>query len=133
MSGRAKRPSASADESQARALVLATAKKALARGDAWDCEPAHYDRLRADCDALGVLGNEAAITIALRDAIAEITIDHMRQRADPSYAGLASDQALYECRWDSARFKRRMYFKFAINDGRVEVFTFHEDVPRGQR
>lgn len=126
------RPTAKKHDGDVLEAVLSAAKKALARGDGWVCEPAQLDRLRADCEALGVFG-EVGITVALRRAIGEITIQYMRQREDESYAGLAEGQTLYECVWDSAHFTRRMYFKFAMNEECVEVFTFHEDSPEGTR
>lgn len=107
--------------------VLASARKALARGDGWDIEPCHYDRLRADCEALGVAGNDLAITVALRQAFQEIPLEKLRRRRDTSYSGLCFDQVLYDSRWQSKRFGRTMYVKFAVNGERIEVFTFHEN------
>ena len=111
---------------------LNAAKKALSQGDGWRCEPAHSSRLRVDCEALGVFG-EVEITVALRRAIGEIPIQNMRQREDASYAGFAEGQTLYECVWNSAHFKRRMYWKFAMNEELMEVFTFHESSPGSTR
>jgi len=107
--------------------ILRAARKALARGDGWDIEQRHYDRLRTDCEALGVAGNCHSITIALREAFAEIKSDQLRCREDPSYAGLSAGQTLYDCRWQSNRFSTTMYMKFALNDERIEIFTFHKD------
>ena len=112
--------------------MLNAAKKALSQGDGWCCEPAHSSRLRVDCEALGVFG-EVEITVALRRAIGEIPIQNMRQREDASYAGFAEGQTLYECVWNSAHFKRRMYWKFAMTEEYMEVFTFHADSSNGER
>ena len=126
------RPTVKKHEGDVFWAVICAAKKALSRGDGWLCEPAHYDRLRADCEALGVSG-EVEITVALRSAISEITIQDMRQREDTSYAGFDEGQTLYVCVWDSAHFKRRMYWKFAMNEELMEVFTFHESSPGSTR
>ena len=126
------RPTVKKHEGDVFWAVICAAKKALSRGDGWLCEPAHYDRLRANCEALGVSG-EVEITVALRSAISEITIQDMRQRQDTSYAGFGEGQTLYVCVWDSAHFKRRMYWKFAMNEELMEVFTFHESSPGSTR
>ena len=108
--------------------VLQTAQRALARGDGWDIEPRHYDRLRANCEAVGLPGNDLSITIALRHAFSEITSTDLRRRPDPSYSGLADGQTLYDCRWRSQSRSREMYIKFAVRDEGVEIFSFHEHV-----
>ena len=126
------RPTVKKHEGDVFWAVICAAKKALSRGDGWLCEPAHYDRLRANCEALGVSG-EVEITVALRSAISEITIQDMQQREDTSYAGFGECQKLYVCVWDSAHFKRRMYWKFAMNEELMEVFTFHESFPGSTR
>jgi len=106
--------------------ILSVARKALARGDGWDIEPHHYDRLRKECEELGIPGNSQSITIALRQAFSEITESDLRRRHDTSYSGSEPGQTLYDCRWQSESRARIMYVKFAINGERVEVFTFHE-------
>lgn len=115
------------DEERAELVaVLSAAKKAVARGDGWAIEPAHYNRLRADCEPLG-LKSEFAITIGLRRAFEEITADDLRRRRDKSYAGLQPDQTLYQARWESSHFSRMMYVKFALTEDGIELFTFHEN------
>jgi len=117
-------PQGASDDSALEAVLVA-ARRVLARGDGWDSEQHHYDRLRADCEKLGIHGNYQSITIALRDAFYEITAAELRRKADSSYAGLSSGQTLYTCRWESRRFSRTMYVKFALTDGGLEIFTFH--------
>ena len=86
----------------------------MARGDAWQVEHRHYDRLRTDCEALGVGGAYFSITLALRRAFEEITIEVLRERNDPSYAGLDPGQTLYEAIWDSPSLQKRLYLKFSL-------------------
>lgn len=124
-------PPASDEDGKTLEAVLQAARRALARGDGWVCEDSHYNRLRCDCEHLGIGGSSYDINLALRDAINEIRVRDMKRKADESYGGLESGQTLYVCVWDSRRFKRRMYFKFAMNELDVEVFTFHEDSPQG--
>ena len=108
--------------------VLRTAQKAMARGDGWDMSQGHYDRIRADFDAIGISGTDLALTLALRNAFSEITSADLRRRPDPSYSGLADGQTLYDCRWQSPFFSREMYIKFAVTDGGIEIITCHENV-----
>jgi hypothetical protein len=121
------------DDGPALEAVLAAARKALSRGDGWTIEQNHYDRLRADCEAIGIEG-DVAITIALRHASREITVANMRRRDDQSYGGLHCGQVLYDCRWESERHGCRMYLKFALGEGgELELFTFHRDTGEEQR
>lgn len=106
--------------------VLDEARRALKRGDGWDCDSSHLSRLRGDCEKLGVCG-EPAITRRLRESFAEITVHDLRVRVDTSYAGLGPGQTLYEAVWTSEVSSRRMYVKFCLmHDGRIEICTFHE-------
>ena len=105
------------------ATVLGTARQYIRRGDAW--EPADYDRLRRDCDAIEIRG-EPAITVALRKCLAEITIQDLHARDDPGYGALCEGHDLYEARWHSVSIKRNMYLKFSLFDNRLVVVSFHE-------
>jgi hypothetical protein len=111
--------------------VLEEARKAVRRGDGWVIEPSHYARLRKDFEAIGFECSDAAVTTALRKAFAEIQTVH--RRPDASYSGLAYGQTLYEQRWDSQHFGREMYIKFAMGEGVLELFTFHEHVDQRKR
>ena len=134
MSGPLKQSPRTQNDADSLEAVLRAARSALSRGDGWDAEQNHYDRLRSDCEKLGVNGAYFSMTLALRSAIAEIKVEDMHQREDTSYAGSEPNQTLYVCVWDSAHFQRRMYFKFAMNQQKkVEVFTFHEDASEGRR
>lgn len=116
--------------------VLAVARKALARGDAgWTCEYRQFVRLCRDCEALGIAPNTMSITVALRGAFSELTVQDLSRKADESYAGLGLGQTLYVAKWKSQRLGRVCYLKFAQNAERIEIeiFTFHEDTPKGQR
>jgi hypothetical protein len=125
MPGRSKRSSTPSDDRDAQLVaVLEAARKALRRGDGWTIDQSHYDRLRADFEAIGFQCNEVSITVALRSALSEIKV--LRRRTDTSYAGLADGQTLYDCRWASDYFKRTMYIKFAMNDELLELLTFHQ-------
>ncbi len=106
--------------------VLNAALKALRRGDGLEIEPRHHDRLRADCETLGVKGDYFSILIALRRAFSELTSDKLCRREDVSYAGLCAGQTLYQGRWESTFFSRTMYVKFALTEEGLELFTFHE-------
>jgi hypothetical protein len=107
--------------------VLETARRALKRGDGWDCDGSHYSRLVADCEKLGVYG-EPAITVRLRKSFEEITVKDLRARIDKSYSGLQAGQTLYEANWTSVVSDHRaMYIKFCLADeGKIEICTFHE-------
>ena len=103
--------------------VLEWARHGIRRGDRW--EPENYDRLRQDCDEIGIRG-EPAITVALRKSLAEITVEDLHAREDPGYGGLCAGHDLYEAAWFSARFGRKMYLKFSLFDGRLIIVSFHE-------
>lgn len=103
--------------------VLEEARRCIRRGDGW--EPDNYDRLRQDCDAIGIHG-EPAITVALRKGLAEVAVGDLHAREDPGYGDLCAGHDLYEAAWFSARLGRRMYIKFSLFDGRLIVVSFHE-------
>lgn len=103
--------------------VLEEARRCIRRGDDW--EPESYDRLREDCEALGVRG-EPAITVALRKSLAEIAVDDLHARDDLGYGGLCAGHDLYEAAWFSAHIRRPMYLKFSLFDGRLIIVSFHE-------
>lgn len=103
--------------------VLETARRRIQRGDGW--EPENYDRLRRDCDAIGVRG-EPAVTVSLRKSFAEITVEDLQARDDPGYGGLCAGRDLYQAAWFSASLRRRMYVKFSLFDGRLIIVSFHE-------
>ena len=63
--------------------VLEIARRRIRRGDAW--EPENYDRLRRDCEKIGIRG-EPAITVSLRKCLAEIRVEDLRARDDPATA-----------------------------------------------
>ena len=103
--------------------VLEEARRCIRRGDGW--EPENYDRLRRDCEAIGVRG-EPAITVSLRKSLAEITVEDLHARDDLGYGGLCAGHRLYEAAWSSASRRRRMYVKFSLFDGRLIIVSFHE-------
>ena len=103
--------------------VLEEARRCIRRGDGW--EPENYDRLRRDCEAIGIRG-EPAITVSLRKGLAEITAGDLHARDDPGYGGLCAGHDLYEAAWFSARLRRQMYLKFSLFDGRLIIVSFHE-------
>jgi len=108
----------------------------MERGDAgWVCEERHYARLCRDCRALGIEPNTMSITVALREAFKEISVADLSTKPEKSYAGLEPDQTLYVARWTSKRLGKTCYLKFANNCGlvEIEIFTFHEDNPKGQQ
>ena len=105
------------------APVLAKARRCIRRGDGW--EPENYDRLRRDCDAIGIRG-EPAITVALRRCLGEIVAGDLHAREDPGYGGLCAGHDLYEAAWFSARIGREMYLKFSLFDERLIIVSFHE-------
>ena len=103
--------------------VLEKARRCIRRGDGW--EPENYDRLRRDCDAIGIRG-EPAITVSLRKGLAEIAVGDLHAREDPGYGGLCAGHDLYEAAWFSAHLRRQMYLKFSLFDGRLIIVSFHE-------
>lgn len=103
--------------------VLEIARQRIRRGDDW--EPENYDRLRRDCDAIGIRG-EPAITVSLRKCLAEITVEDLHARDDSGYGGLCAGHRLYEAAWFSEHVGRRMYLKFSLFDERLIVVSFHE-------
>ena len=103
--------------------VLDKARRCIRRGDGW--EPENYDRLRRDCDAIGIRG-EPAITVSLRKGLAEITVEDLHARKDPGYGGLCAGHDLYEAAWFSPYIGRKMYMKFSLFDDRLIVVSFHE-------
>jgi len=103
--------------------VLEEARRCCRRGDSW--EPENYDRLRRDCEAIGIRG-EPAITVALRKGLAEITTGDLHARGDPGYGDLCAGHDLYEAAWFSAHLRRQMDLKFSLFDGRLVIVSFHE-------
>lgn len=103
--------------------VLEKARRCIRRGDGW--EPENYDRLRRDCEAIGIRG-EPAITVALRKGLAEVTAGDLHARDDPGYGDLCAGHDLYEAAWFSAHLRHRMYLKFSLFDGRLIIVSFHE-------
>ena len=95
----------------------------MRRSDCWEAE--NYDRLRRDCDAIGIRG-EPTITVALRECLAEIAVGDVHAREDPGYGDLCAGHDLYEAAWFSARMGRQMYLKFSLFDGRLIIVSFHE-------
>ena len=95
----------------------------MRRSDDW--EPENYDRLRRDCDAIGIRG-EPTITVALRKCFAEIAVANIHARDDPGYGDLCAGQDLYQAKWFSAHVGRQMYLKFSLFDGRLIIVSFHE-------
>ena len=85
----------------------------------------NYDRLRRDCDAIGIRG-EPAITVALRKCLDEIVVWDLHAREDPGYGGLCAGHDLYEAAWFSAHIRRKMYLKFSLFDERLIIVSFHE-------
>jgi hypothetical protein len=121
------------------ASVLDRARTALSRGDGWTIDEAHYSRLRADCEALGVIG-EVEMSSAFRRGIKEITVDCLHTREDPSYSGLEPGQTLYEAvwiatdkGWSPKALGKKLYLKFGFCGKQVEIFTFHESTQKGQK
>ena len=111
--------------------ILATARKVLKRGDGLNYDQGNYDRIRAECERLGVFG-EVRMLSAIRQAFGEITAKQLHQRRDTSWSGLYPDQTLFECRWPSGQFSTVMYLKFALSaDGYLEMLSFHENRPKG--
>ena len=103
--------------------VLDRARRCIRRGDGW--EPESYDRLRRDCEALGIRG-EPAITVALRKSLVEIAVEDLHACDDPGYGGLCAGHDLYEAAWFSAHVGRPMYLKFSLFDERLIIVSFHE-------
>ena len=68
----------------------------------------------------------AAITVALRKSLGEITVQDLHARDDPGYDGLCEGHDLYEAAWFSAHLVRKMYLKFSLFDGRLIIVSFHE-------
>ena len=113
------RPSGQGDLGQ----VLEEARRCIRRGDDW--EPENYDRLRRDCDAIGIRG-EPSITVSLRECLREITVQDLHAREDRGYGGLCAGHDLYEATWFSAHAGRQMYLKFSLFDERLIIVSFHE-------
>ncbi len=103
--------------------VLAEARRLIRRGDAWEAED--YDRLRRDCDEIGILG-EPEITFALRKSFQELTVSSLRRREDLGYGDLCEGHVLYQGAWRSEHLQREMYLKFSLFDNRLIVVSFHE-------
>jgi hypothetical protein len=100
------------------AAVLETARRAFVRTDGWIIDDANYNRLRDDCEVLG-LRDEMAIGVAVRTASRELCVSALRKRQDLSYSGVVQDQVLYEAKWKSFALGRWMYLKFGISEDTV--------------
>ena len=107
--------------------VLDKARRCIRGGDGW--EPENYDRLRRDCDAIGIR-NEPAISISLRKCLAEVAVGDLHAREDPGYGGLCAGHDLYEAAWFSAHIGRAMHLKFSLFDGRMIIVSFHESTKK---
>jgi hypothetical protein len=104
------------------AAILEQARRLIRRGDGWEC--ADPTRLWRHCAEVGIT-TEPSITIALRKAFAEITVDQGHVREDTSYEDACKDQLLFEFRWQSPSIGEPMYLKFALFDGRLVIISFH--------
>lgn len=119
----APKPRHTKEELAAVAQDLQRASVALGEGDWY---PANTFNLDEDWRRLDLWGDEERLD-ALRRAAAEVRIDDFNPPPPPSRAGEpACRRALMRAFvWESASFNQRMYFKFAIHQGYLYIFSLH--------
>jgi hypothetical protein len=104
---------------------LAVARKHLQNED-W--QALSYDVLREDCEELG-LCSQSEVYQALLSALEEVTVDDYIGSRPPKKGsrGCILNRELFEFCRHFEPLKRRIYFKFAVDEDQLFIVSFHRE------
>ena len=100
--------------------------------------PVDPEKLAEDFDSLGLYSGKEQLQ-GLAQAFAEASPAHYRGIRPPprAFERVVVDEEMFEFKWTSLFFRRKMYLKFCLprSNNRIDLFVFslHEDRPAIKR